>query len=416
MNYELLREKYDRSNRNIYVIYAVLFVSFIAEVVAGWFLLPRHWLAFTFSGLLFLFVLVLFIFFGGAIVFDRLEMRKKFFREVSKSLHGEINPRSFFWIVRFQMSRDLRLLAKNIVLEEREYREWRNRSPEKSPEELALHKELDYRLSLIRAEFPKHSRESRMLRRMIGNHSLPIPEKVSMGKQLLVSLEEREQKLQQEPAPGSEGTRFQDMLDRFYRLAGENPPKAALRLVELAKAKTKWKDQRELLVRAIGMLGSIATAEEHLKLEVEQEQENSFAPDVIETKLHKLAHETFNIEPYFPEDLDGQTAKQILLALMDLGRGVHIFGNNYRPSDKVLDLVEKRFRILRKIGCIEELYHPTSCVQTLIRLHREGVLVSKQKTNVMTYSLCNKPGNARSDWADAVIRESNRFYNTFPNK
>jgi hypothetical protein len=116
-------------------------------------------------------------------------------------------------------------------------------------------------------------------------------------------------------------------------------------------------------------------------------------------RLWDRAREAFSVDDLLPSDMDAEMAKAILLVLIDPGSRERIFQEKYRPADRL-----KR-DVARYYSRIGVPFRPVIFDRTVSRLHDEGILFSKPKTDEKMYSLTAKPATGKSVQAQTVIRK-----------
>jgi hypothetical protein len=116
-------------------------------------------------------------------------------------------------------------------------------------------------------------------------------------------------------------------------------------------------------------------------------------------RLWERAEEVFSVDGLLPAGMDVEMAKAILLILIDPGSRERIFQKKYRPADRL------KKDVMRHYVRIGKPFHPECFDRTVSRLHAEGILFSKPKTDEKMYSLSSKPAVGKSPQAQAIIRK-----------
>ncbi len=167
-------------------------------------------------------------------------------------------------------------------------------------------------------------------------------------------------------------------------------------LHDSAKQATAFKEKEQFLSAAIEAQRTyrrtITTVPE---VETESATRETFPMQYIQ--LWDRAREVFSVDGLLPPDVDAEMAKAVLLVLIDPGSRERIFQAKYRPADRLKRDVARYYS---RIGC---RFTPECFDRTVSRLHAEGILFSKPKTDEKMYALTAKPSVGKSPEAQVLI-------------
>lgn len=198
--------------------------------------------------------------------------------------------------------------------------------------------------------------------------------------------------------PDREEARLAKLIGILANLVDGEFCDKAKSLHDAAKQATSFKEKERLLSAAIEAQRTFRRA-----AVASPEVEVSADPkEVLPTQYIRLwdrAREMFSVDELLPPDMDAEMAKAILLVLIDPGSRERVFQEKYRPADRLKRDVARYYS---RIGIP---FRPECFDRTVSRLHADGVLFSKPKTDERMYSLTSQPAKGKSIQAQALIRK-----------
>lgn len=128
--------------------------------------------------------------------------------------------------------------------------------------------------------------------------------------------------------------------------------------------------------------------------------EKVLPPDVFLTLKGRL-DELFPVPDYLPSGVDGRMAREILVALLDPGHKVNLFGSNYRPTDALKRMVNHRYEKL-SLRFSTPIFNETIEWMVVNR-----VLFRKPKTAEQVISLYSRLSDVKSPEAKRLLAAIN---------
>ncbi len=126
-------------------------------------------------------------------------------------------------------------------------------------------------------------------------------------------------------------------------------------------------------------------------------------PATVIVELCVEANRRFQVEPFLEGWPDVLMAKQILIAVLGLGRDVKSFGSDCRAEGDIQDRVEKQYDKL------DLKFRRRNYRTAFALLVRWGILIPNYEDHDEKYSLAPKPALGKSDQARGVIAYTSRF-------
>jgi hypothetical protein len=198
-------------------------------------------------------------------------------------------------------------------------------------------------------------------------------------------------------SPDQEEAKLNKLVNVLADLADGELCDEAKKLHADAKKAKAFKQKEQLMSAAIEAQ-RICRRATNASAEVEPAPETKEILPTQYVRLWERAEEVFSVDGLLPAAMDVEMAKAILLILIDPGSRERIFQKKYRPADRL------KKDVTRHYVRIDRPFRPECFDRTLSRLHAEGILFSKPKTDEKMYSLSSKPAAGKSSQAQAVIR------------
>lgn len=128
---------------------------------------------------------------------------------------------------------------------------------------------------------------------------------------------------------------------------------------------------------------------------------------IVERRLHAELNRVFRVEGMLADTPDPQMAKQILIALLSLGRREGIFNKRYRAPEQIQQKVIRLYRDVLHAEFSAPVYRAV-----LSNLVNRGIIHTTHK-DVDKYSLSANSKDAADEKARQVIRYVTRFHHEF---
>lgn len=126
-------------------------------------------------------------------------------------------------------------------------------------------------------------------------------------------------------------------------------------------------------------------------------------------KLRDEVNRLFPVPDYLPDGLDRVMVREILVVLVDPGKGINMFGSNYRPDDRVKKRVVQHYA---QMGLPFKRNRYDYAIKWLVA---EGVLNSKPKTAAFTLGLASYPRPDASEAARRLISSAKLLHSGIAN-